>query len=152
MSLLPLLSFFLIALLLMTMFAKVRPWAKVQTPGKVLKTIPMGWRARVQVHRSTLMALGFVILFGTGTGWLATPLAFMIGAFSLAMLFIPMRYTFTSQGVAIGEAMFRGWDEFTGIRTLSNRVELQHPQWLGRLSLFVNPQEMEPMLKKIKKF
>ncbi len=149
MSLLPLISFFLIALLLMTMFAKVRPWVKVQTPGKVLKTVPMGWWARVQVHRSTLLALGFVLVFGTTTGWLAPSLAFMIGAFSLVMLLIPMRYTFTSQGVAVGEAMFRAWDEFTGIRTLSNRVELQHPHRLGRLSLFVNPQVLEPVVEKV---
>ena len=149
MFILPFISFILIALLLMMMFAKVRPWGKVQPPGKVLKTVPMGWQARVQVHRSTLLALGFVLVFGTTTGWLPTSLAFMIGAFSLVMLLIPMRYTFTSQGVAIGEAMFRAWDEFTGIRTLSNRVELQHPQWIGRLTLFVDPGQLESVTEKV---
>ncbi|GAB4580866.1 MAG: hypothetical protein Fur0022_36100 [Anaerolineales bacterium] len=149
MYILPWISFVLIALLLMTMFAKVRPWVKVQPPGKVIKTIPMGWWARVQVHRSTLWALGFVLVFGTVTGWLAASLAFMIGVFSLVMLLIPMRYTFTSQGVAVGEAMFRAWDEFTGIRLLHNRVELQHPHRLGRLSLFIDPDQLKDVTEKV---
>lgn len=142
-------SFLLMALMLMMMLAKARPWMKVQIPGKVIKTIPMGLWARIQIHRSNLLALLFAVVFGNLTGWLSNSLAYIVGSFSLLMVLLPMRYTFTSQGIAIGEAIFRAWDEFTGIRTLPGRVELQHSQWIGRLTLFVDPSELENMTKKI---
>jgi hypothetical protein len=147
----PLFSFLLLILLLTSMMAKAKPWRKLEKPGKTLKTLPMGLWARIQIHRSALLAIGFALAFGLSAGWMQPSLGFIIGAFTVVMLFLPMQYTLTSEGVALGESNFRAWSEFSGMRALKGQVVLDHPQWLGRLTLFVNPSEMESVTKKIKK-
>jgi hypothetical protein len=150
MSILPLVSFGLIILLLTSMMAKAKPWRKVEKPGKMLKTLPMGWWARVQLHRRALLAIGFAIIFGLAAGWMETSIAVLIAAFSVAALLLPMQYTFTSQGVAVGEVMFRSWQEFSGVQVGKRQVVLQHPQRFGCLTLFIKPEDMDGVFKKVK--
>jgi hypothetical protein len=150
MFILPLVSFGLIILLLTSMMAKAKPWKKLEKPGKTLKTLPMSWWARVQLQRQSLLAIGFALAFGLAAGWMQTSIAFIIAAFSLAALLMPMQYTFTSEGVAVGEVMFRSWQEFSGMQVNKKRVVLQHPQRFGGLTLFIKPEEMEGVFKKVK--
>ena len=52
-SILTLISYFLIAILLMNMLAKARPRIKDAMPGKKLKTLPMGFVSRFQLQLSS---------------------------------------------------------------------------------------------------
>src|SRR5512145_2957608 len=144
------LSFLLIILLLTSMTAKVKPWRKLEKPGKALKTLPMGLQARMQIHRSALVAIGFALIFGVSAGWMEPGMAFIIAAFCMAVVLLPMQYTFTSQGVALGEAIFRSWDEFSGVQFDAKQIKLQHPRWFGRLTLFIKPEDLESVFKKVK--
>ncbi len=80
MSILLLISYLLIALLLMNMLAKARPRIKDAMPGKKLKILPMGFFSRFQLQRSSLLALLTGVVFGTVTGWLPVSTAGIVGA------------------------------------------------------------------------
>jgi hypothetical protein len=143
------LSFLLIAMLLMAMFAKARPWFKARVAGRVIQTVPMNIWQRINIHRSSLLALATAVVFGKAAGWLPDMLAVMITGFTLMLLLIPMKYTFTTQGVAIGDAIFRPWSEFTGMKVQSRQVVLENPSAFGRLTLFVAPKVVEDLLQKV---
>jgi hypothetical protein len=149
MAIFQLISFLLIALLLMTMFSKARPWSKNSITGKLIKTVPMNFWQRARYHRSSLLALGTALIFGLATGWLPMYLAGMVSIFSLGILWIPMQYTFTTKGVGIGEASFRTWDEFTGVKRQPAQIVLQHASYFGRVTLFVKPAEIDSVVTKI---
>jgi hypothetical protein len=65
-----------------------------------------------------------------------------------------MRYTFTSKGVAVGDGIFREWNEFTGISRQGAQIRLHHPSFFGRLTLFTRNAEadglfahLQPLIK-----
>ena len=146
-SILTLISYFLIAILLMNMLAKARPHIKGAMPGKKLKTLPMGFVSRFQLQRSSVLALLVGIAFGTSTGWLSLATAGIVASLALLTLLMPMQYTFTSQGIALGDGMFYPWKGFTGFIADAKRLELNHPSLFGRLTLFVKPAEMTNVLE-----
>jgi hypothetical protein len=136
----------LIALLLMVMLTRARPWIKANIQGKVIKTVRLSFVQRFRIHQSSLLALAMGILLGQAMGWLPVPLAIFAGVFALIILFFPMQYTFTTRGVGVGQAIFRPWTDFTGIVDRKNQVILNHSSRLGRLTLFIKPSEFAPVM------
>jgi hypothetical protein len=137
----------LIVFLLMSMMAKARPIRKLQMPGKPVRTFPVGLVSKIQIHRSSLLALLTGCVFGVLGGWLPLNLAQMIGVFTLAILIFPMKYTLTTQGLGVGNAFFHSWSDFSGFRAGKSSLKLSHPNSFGRLTLFVKPAEMPSVLK-----
>jgi len=140
-------GYIMIALLLMSMLAKARPKIKEPAPGKALKSIPMGLPSRFLLHRSTLLALLTGVVFGIVTGWLPMSSAGIISAIAIVTLFLPMRYTFTTKGVAVGEGIFYPWSDFSGFVATESKLKFDHPSLFGRLTLFIKPAEMGNVLK-----
>ena len=147
MSILLIISYLLIALLLMNMWAKARPRIKDVIPGRKLKTLPMNFVSRFQLQRSSLLALLMGVVFGTATGWLPLSTAGIVGTLALITIFLPMQYTFTTKGVALGDGIFYPWDGFSGFIAGEKSLELTHPSIFGRLTLFVKPAEMTNVLQ-----
>jgi hypothetical protein len=126
-SILTFISYAMIALLLMNMMARARPRVKQAMPGKKLQTLPMGVLSRVQLQRSSLLALLMGTVFGVSTGWLPFSTAAIVGAIALLTVFLPMQYTFTTKGVALGAGIFYPWNEFSGFVAREKSLELRHP-------------------------
>jgi len=141
----------MIALLLMSMLAKARPRIKEPAPGKALKTIPMGIPSRFQLHRSSLAALLTGVVFGLLTGWLPLSFAAIIGIITLITFTLPMRYTFTTKGIALGDGAFYPWSDFSGFVVKGSSLKLNHPSLFGRLTLFIKPAEMNSVLKYVER-
>ena len=151
MAIIQLLSLTGIALLLMTMLTQARPWIKAKVAGKVIQTSPMNLWQRIRFYRSSLLALAMGLLLGRTAGWLPDGLVVMAACFGLLIVCFPMKYTFTTQGVAVGAAVFRPWSEFSGISLKSDRIVLDHPSYFGRLTLFAHPAELGSILSRFKK-
>jgi hypothetical protein len=149
---LTLISYFLIALLLMNMFAKARPKIKEPLPGKKIKALPMNLVSRLQLQRSSLLALVLGIVLGLATGWLSAATAGIVAALAILALFIPMQYTFTTRGVALGDGIFYPWDDFSGFVAGETRLQLMNSSLFGRLTLFVKPAEMPGVLPVVERY
>ena len=144
-------TFIMIAVLLMSMMAKARPWTKALLPGKPLQTVPLGFLPRLLAYRSSLLALLTGCVLAVLTGWLPLNMAAIVAAFALVILLMPMRYTLTTKGVAVGDAIFRPWSDFSGFKAGKTSLQLAHPSNFGRLTLFVKPAEMGNVLKYVQR-
>ena len=144
-------TFFMIAMLLLSMMAKARPWKKALPSGKPLQTISVGFLPRLLTYRSSLFALLTGCALAIVAGWLPLNIAAMVAAFALVILFVPMRYTLTTKGVLVGDAVFRSWNEFSGFKAGKSTLELANPSKFGRLTLFVKPAEMDNVLKYVQR-
>ena len=151
-SFLPIISYLLIALLLMNMFAKARPRIKDPMPGKKLKTLPMSLVSRFQLQRSSLLALLMGVMFGISAGWLPASTAGLVAALALLAVLLPMQYTFTTQGVALGDGIFYSCNDFSGFVAKQKSLQLTHPSYFGRLTLFVKPADMTSVLQYVERY
>ena len=147
-----LIGYFLIILLLMSMMAKSRPRVKDPMPGKKLKTLPMGFTSRFQMQRSSLLALLMGMVFGLSTGWLSLATAGLVSTIAVITILLPMHYTFTTQGIGLGDGMFYPWNDFSGFVAKEKSLELNHPSIFGRLTLFVKPAEMTNVLQYVERY
>jgi len=148
---LQIISSILMIFLLMSMMAKARPFRKLQMPGKPLHTLPVGLQSKILIHRSSLMALLTGCIFGVLGGWLPLSIAQMIVFFTVAILIFPMKYTLTTKGVAVGNAFFHSWSDFSGFSAGKSSLKLAHPDSFGRLTLSVKPAEMGNVLKYVER-
>jgi hypothetical protein len=152
MYILSLMGYIMIVLLLMSMVAKARPRIKEPAPGKALKTLPMGFSSRFRLQRSSFLALLTGIVFGVFTGWLPLSMAGIVGAIAIFTILIPMRYTFTTKGISLGDGMFYPWKDFSGFVADKSKLKLDHPSLFGRLTLFVKPAEMSNVLQYVERY
>lgn len=147
MMIIQVISFMFIGLLLMSMMAKVRSYRKPIFPGKILQTVSLGLLPKLLLHRSALLALVTGMVFGIMGGWMVPSLAALTMLFALGILLMPMRYTLTTKGVAVGQGTFYEWSDFSGFKVGKSSLELAHPSFFGRLTLFVKPTEIDNVLK-----
>jgi hypothetical protein len=150
MAIFQLLSFLMIMVLLMSMLTRARPWIKAKVTGKVIQVAPLGFWQRLRFYRSTLLALAMGLVLGKAAGWLPDILVLFTLSFALAILCIPMKYTFTTKGVAVGAAIFRPWSEFSGISLKPRQVILENSSTFGHLTLFVRPVDLNGVLPRMK--
>jgi len=97
--------------------------AKVE--GKPFGVITLSFRERLLLQRTNVYLVGAVILLGAVTGMLTGPLETIALLAMFAILTIPARYRFTSQGVALNHVVFRDWSEFSGYREERSRLVLE---------------------------
>jgi hypothetical protein len=116
-------------------------------PGKKLKTLPMSFASRLQLQRSSLLALLMGVVCGTATDWLPISTAGIVGVLAIITILLPMQYTFTTQGVSLGDGIFYRWKDFSGFVAKEKSLELTHPSFLGQLTLFVKPADMSYVLQ-----
>ncbi len=152
MYILSMIGYVMFALLLMNMLAKARPRIKEPAPGKALQSLPMGLPSRFQLQRSSLLALLTGVVFGIVAGWLPLSTAGIVAAVAIVTVLLPMRYTFTTKGVAVGEGMFYPWSDFSGFAAKGSSLKLDHPSFFRRLTLFVKPAEMNNVLEYVERY
>lgn len=150
MAIFQVISLVLIAMLLMMLLAQARPWFRAKVQGKVLQVSTINLWQRVQMHRSTLLALAMGLFLGRTSGLLPDSAVALAVFFIFGILCLPMQYTFTTQGVAVGTAIFRPWSEFSGIVIKKQQIVLEHTSFSGRLTLFVKSADLEKVLVRIK--
>jgi hypothetical protein len=112
----------------------------------------MGLLSRFQLQRLSLFALLTGIAFGVATGWLSSSTAAIVGLLALLALLIPMKYTFTTKGVSIGDGVFYPWNEFSGFTAKDSTIKLGRSSIFGNLTLFVKPVEMNNVLVYVEKY
>jgi hypothetical protein len=151
MMILALFGYLLIAMILMAMLARTRPYRRMEVPGRILAAYPLTLWQKILFHRSSLMALGFAVFFGSVFQWLPNPFGWMIAAFAGVILLMPMQYRLTTDGVAFGEAAFRPWSEFTGVAADTKGLRLDHPSRFGRLTLPVPPARMDNVITQVRR-
>jgi hypothetical protein len=124
-------SYALIALLLMAMLARTRPYRRLEKPGRVLAASGLVLPQKLLLHGLSPAALGTALVFGRIAGWMPAAPAAPVAAFALAILLMPAHCTLTTEGAAVGEAMFLPWKEFRRATVRDGRLDLRRPSPLG---------------------
>ena len=95
-----------------------------KTEGTPIADVSLGFVERMQYHRGAIYSVGALLLLGAMTGMLSARLELVVIAALVAVTQVPVRYRFTTQGVALGRLLFRPWSEFTGYRPAKHSLLL----------------------------
>jgi Amt family ammonium transporter len=95
---------------------RVVAFRSVPVDGAPLGEVRLTFRERTQYHRSAIYAVGALMLLGAVTGHITAPVEMLVAVAMFAIVEAPVRYRFTTTGVALGNVIFRPWTEFSGYR------------------------------------
>jgi hypothetical protein len=100
-----------------------QPWVP-KAEGEILDVIPVPIRARVRLQRTNVYAVGALMVLGGAGGWLPAAVQIAMAVVVLIGLLIPVTYTLTRSGIALGRTPARAWSQFTMVAEGPGRLEL----------------------------
>ena len=103
---------------------RVTAWRAAHVEGTPVGEVSLTFFERLRYHRGAIYSIGGLVLLGSLTGMLSWPLELAIIAATAALISRPVRYKFTTQGMALGRVLFRPWSEFAGYRASKKGVVL----------------------------
>jgi hypothetical protein len=104
-------------------FRFYQPWT-ARPEGVVVRRFRVPLMARVRLQRPNVYALAGLMILGGAGGWLPPGVQLLIAGATVVLLFIPVRYTLTDQGIALGRTRMRRWSEFEDVECIGGRLLL----------------------------
>ncbi len=124
----------------------------IKSEGKVIATIALNFRERMLMHRMDMYALGVLLLLSALGHWFSAPIEVALIFVSCAIVNLPMRYQFTTEGIACNNVLFRRWDEFAYVRVQGSRVTLMPREGNAPLKLFVHSSHHQEVMPYFRRF
>jgi hypothetical protein len=144
----------LVAMLAITATRTAAPIG-ARVPGQTVLEIPVGFMFRALSQRTNVIAILAVLAIGSGAfgdRWISQGLFLFTIVALLALLLLPSRYRFTTDGVSPDRARFIAWSELAGWRTNGNVIELQGKGRPTRARLYVTGPNREAARKVLTRF
>src|SRR5260221_316245 len=124
----------------------------IKSEGSVVATVTLTYREKLLLHRTDLYALGALLVLGAIGKWFPTTVELVIILVALALINLPVRYQFTTVGIACNNVLFRKWKEFEYARYRGAKLTLVPRKSFGAIPLFVlasRQDEIFPYLQRI---
>src|SRR6266550_4437281 len=124
----------------------------IKSEGNVVATVTLTYREKLLLHRTNLYALGALLVLSAIGQWFPTTVELVLILMALALVNLPVRYQFTTQGIACNNVLFRKWKEFEYVRYRGAKVMLVPRKGFGALPLFVLASRHDEVLPYFQRF
>ncbi len=118
----------------------------IKSQGVTIATVTLTYREKLLLHRTNIYALGALLLLGAIGKWFSTPVEVVLMLIGLGIINLPVRYYFTTQGIACNNVFFRKWKEFEYARYHRAKLTLMPRKGFGSLPLFVLASRQDEVL------
>jgi Amt family ammonium transporter len=109
----------------------------IKSEGSVVATVTLTYREKLLLHRTNLYAIGALLVLSAIGKWFPTSVELVIILAALALVNLPVRYQFTTMGIACNNVLFRKWKEFEYARYRGAKFTLVPRKGFGALPLIV---------------
>ncbi len=106
------LVWFLVGCIFMLMLVRIGLPFGIRAEGSDVAKVALTFRERLLLHRVNMYTLGAVLILSAIGRWFSTPVEIALLLVALAIVKLPMRYQFTTKGIACNNVLFRRWQEF----------------------------------------
>jgi Amt family ammonium transporter len=124
----------------------------IPASGKPVATISLSFHERLLTHRTNMYVLGALLLLAALGNWFSFPVELACILLALALVNLPVRYHFTSEGIACNNVLFRRWKEFEYVGVHKGRITLMPRQGYASLKLVVLASHHKEVLPKFQRF
>src|SRR5438874_4554838 len=142
----------LIGCSLMLMLVRIGLPFGIKSEGVTIATVTLTYREKLLLHRTNIYALGVLLLLGAIGKWFSTPVEVVLMLLALGIINLPVRYYFTTQGIACNNVFFRKWKEFEYARYHRAKLTLMPRKGFGSLPLFVLASRQDEVLPYFQRF
>jgi hypothetical protein len=142
----------LVVLSLLLMLSRVAAPFGQRIEGRETETIVLSFRERMLYHRSGLYAFGVILLLLAFARLLSVPMQLLAVAGCYAVLIVPVRYRFTSEGIGVNGVVFRRWRDFTAIEEGPRYLTLTGAPDTRAFTLRVSGRHREEALRLLRRF
>ncbi|HEX9131514.1 MAG TPA: ammonium transporter [Ktedonobacteraceae bacterium] len=137
---------------LMLMLLRIGLPLGIRSEGKTVATVTLTYREKLLLHRTNLYAFGVLLLLGAIGKWFTTPVEVVLILVALGIINLPVRYYFTTQGIARNNVLFRKWKEFEYARYYRTKLTLMPRGGFGSLPLYVLASRQDEVLPYFQRF
>jgi Amt family ammonium transporter len=124
----------------------------VKTQGKEVGSVSLTFRERLLMHRMDMYALAGLLLLSAIGQWFPLIIELLVILVAMAIVNLPLRYHFTTDGFAYNNVVFRRWKEFDYIRVNGAKITLMPRHGFAPLKLVVNPSRHAQVLPYFQRF
>ncbi len=117
---------FLVGCLFMLMFLRIGLPFGVRTEGNVSAKVALTFRERLLLHRTNMYALGAILVLSAIGQWFPTTIEIVLILVALSIINLPIRYLFSTQGIACNNVLFRNWKEFAYVTSWCHLVRRKY--------------------------
>src|SRR6266699_844497 len=142
----------LIGCSLMLMLVRIGLPFGIKSEGVTVATVTLTYREKLLLHRTNIYELGVLLLLGAIGKWFSTPVEVALMLLALGIINLPVRYYFTTQGIACNNVLFRKWKEFEYARYHRAKLTLMPRKGFGSLPLFVLASHQDEVLPYFQRF
>lgn len=142
----------LVGCVLMFMLVRVGLPIGVRTEGKTVVRVALTFRERLLLHRTNMYTLGALLLLSAIGKWFSTPVEIALILVAFAIVNLPVRYEFTTEGIACNNVLFRKWKEFEYVRLHGAKLTLMPRDGFAALPLVVQASRQEEVLPYFQRF
>jgi hypothetical protein len=119
-----LLPVLLLMVMLIIMLMRIILPLGAKVAGKTVKEVRLSFRERVLLQRTNIYAIGTVLLLTTVTGNLSRGWELLVVIVAVMLLMLPVRYFFTTEGIALNNVVYRSWSDFIGYEVRRRGIRL----------------------------
>jgi len=124
----------------------------IKSEGRVVATVTLTYREKLLLHRTNLYALGALLVLSAIGKWFPTTVELVIILAALALVNLPVRYQFTTLGIACNNVLFRKWKEFEYARYRGAKLTLVPRNGFSSLPLFVLASRQDEVFPYFRRF
>jgi Amt family ammonium transporter len=118
----------------------------VKTEGKEVGSVSLTFGERMLMQRMDMYALAGLLLLSAIGQWFPFIIELLVILVALAIVKLPLRYHFTTDGFAYNNVVFRRWKEFEYIRVNGAKITLMPRHGFAPLKLVVKPSRHTQVL------
>jgi ammonium transporter, Amt family len=124
----------------------------IKSEGSVVATVTLTYREKLLLHRTNLYTLGALLVLSAIGKWFPTTVELVIILAALALVNLPVRYQFTTLGIACNNVLFRKWKEFEYVRYRGAKLTLMPRKGFSALPLTVLASRHDEVLPYFQRF
>ena len=124
----------------------------VKAEGTVVSHVTLSFREKLLLQRSNMYAIGAILVLSAIGQWFPTTIELVMILAALCIVNLPVRYHFTSAGVAYNNVLFRPWKEFSHVRVRGAKLTLVPREGFAPLKLYAMPKRQKEILPHFQRF
>jgi Amt family ammonium transporter len=144
--------YLLIGCFLILMLVRVGLPFGVQPEGVGIAKVALSFREKLHMHRINMYTLALLLILSAIGQWFPTTVEVALILVALGIVNIPMRYHFTTKGIACNNVLFRSWKDFSYVRVQGSRLTLVPRNGQNPLKLFVQVSRQKEVLPYFQRF
>jgi Amt family ammonium transporter len=124
----------------------------IRSEGTSIADVPLTFREKLLLQRTNMYAVGAILILSAIGQWFPTTIEVVLILVAFAIINLPVRYHFTSAGIAYNNVLFRPWKEFEYVRIRGAKLTLVPREGFAAHKLYIMPSRQQEMLPHFQKF